>query len=91
MPDITGNSQWCLVWLAETHPQVGDGQGVPVAVVHHVDQVLAVGGDEGPVEGRQTHGLGLLVAHAVGHVQAHHVTRVRLVECHQVELKIHKY
>lgn len=60
-----------------------------MAVVHHVDQVLAVGGDEGPVEGGKTHGLGLLVAHAVGHVQAHHVSRVWLVERHQVELKIH--
>lgn len=76
-------------WLAATHPEVGDRQGVPVAVVHHVDQVLAVGGDEGPVEGGQAHGLGLLVAHAVRHVQAHHVTRVRLVERHQVELRIH--
>lgn len=75
--------------LAETHPQVGDRQGVPVVVVHHVDQVLAVGGDEGPVEGGQTHGLGLLVAHLVSHVQALDLTRVRLVERHQVELNIH--
>lgn len=59
-----------------------------MAVVHHVDQVLAVGGDEGPVVGGQAHGLGLLVAHAVGCVQAHHVTRVRLVQRHQIELKV---
>lgn len=81
-----------LLWLRptwpETHPQVGDGQGVPVPVVHQVGQVTVVGGDEGSVVEGQTHGLGLLVAHVVGHVRAHHQTRVRLVQRHQVELKI---
>lgn len=55
-----------------------------------MDQVLPVGGDEGAVVGRQTHGLGLLVAQAVGHVQPHHVARVGLVQRHQVELRVRR-
>lgn len=69
-----------------TDPEIGDRQSFPKSRIDHVDQVLSVGGDEGAVVRRQTHGLGLLVTHAVGHVQPHHVARVGLVQRHQVEL-----
>lgn len=73
--------------MISTHPEVGDGQSVPEARVDHVDQVLLVGGDEGAVVGGEAHGLGLLVAQPVGRVQPRHVSRVRLIKGHQVELK----
>ena len=73
----------------KTHPEVGDGQRLPGAGEDHVDQVLAVGRHEGAVVWRQTHGLGLLVAHSVSRVQPHHVARVGLVQRHQVELQTH--
>lgn len=47
-----------------------------------MDQVLPVGGDEGAVVWSQTHRLGLLVTHPVGHVEPHHVARVGLVQSH---------
>lgn len=68
-------------------PEIGYRQSFPKSWIDHVDQVLPVGGDEGTVVGRQTHGLGLLVTQAVGHVQPHHVARVGLVQRHQVELR----
>ena len=68
------------------YPEVGDGQRAAEAGVDHVDQVLSVGGDEGAVVGLQAHGLGLLITHAIGGVQAHHVPGVGLVEGHQVQL-----
>lgn len=70
-----------------TDPQIGDGQSFPKSRIDRVDQVPPVGGDEGAVVGRQTHGLGLLVTHAVGRVRPRHVARVGLVQRHQVELE----
>lgn len=81
-----GKKAWSRQHRKTTDPEVGDGQGLPESRVDHVDQVLPVRGDEGAVVWRQTHGLGLLVAHAVGRVQPHHVPRVGLVQRHQVEL-----
>lgn len=52
-----------------------------------MDQVLPLGGDEGTVVWRQTHGLGLFVTHPVGRVEPHHAARVGLVQGHQVELE----
>lgn len=45
-----------------------------------------MGGHEGAVVLRQTHGPGLLGTHVVGVVYPYHVARVRLVQRHQVEL-----
>lgn len=70
-----------------TDPEIGDRQSFPKSREDHVDQVLPAGGDEGAVVGGQTHRLGLLVTHAVGHVQPHHGARVGLVQRHQVELE----
>lgn len=95
--DSTTESYGCLLGgkklsvgsdrTSPTHPEVGDRQSFPKSRIDHVDQVLAVGGDEGAVVRRQTHGLGLLVTHAVGRVQPRHVARVGLVQRHQVELE----
>lgn len=52
-----------------------------------MDQVLPVGGNEGAVVRRQTHRLGLLVAHPVSHVEPHHAAGVGLVQGDQVELE----
>lgn len=78
---------------ALTHLEVDDGEAAPVQPADDGVEVLKLGGQEGSEGSLQSHSTGLLEAHEVRSPNPSHVTSLRGVQGHQVELggKKHLY